>query len=713
MNDRFLELMLQSPLPADELRRTLTECAKGGVKAEDFEAAITQVQEALIQAADFDGMVAFHLGLAQDLALDAAFGASAKLLLKKTVKDRLVLAALDSAGFEDQPPVEAFRRFNFLRGLEAGTIVMDKTWGVGVVKSVDAFFKRVNIDFPARKNHPVPMAQAAASLSRVGAAHLLAQKIASPAALAARVKEAPADVIREALRDFGAMSVARLEETLVENGILAASGWKNFWEAARKVLKADPCVEIPARRTDPIVIREQAQDVSGAWLKAFSAERDIAKILAKIEDARARQPDLLKRGDALAALAERMAFAEKGGFKSDPVLYARIALTCRELGLATPAPEVFRAHLWDADRHLAAAAGLSARDTEALAKFMLDDENGAARVLDALDRLPYAFLEPALALLRANPDAPARCAALLLSPKAPPAIILWALRNRAAFKEWRLAGLHDLITHGLALLDEKFMKEELRLQNNIKALFENMRWFEAAFAELDPLQRQSVFERFQNAAAWRNEPSTHHRLITAMIKAEPGLANLRKAKTAAHEGEKAAPRLTSWRSLAEKKKAYSQLVDVEMPKNTQDIATARGYGDLRENFEYQSAKDLQRQLLHRQSVMENELRLVKGSDFADAPLDHAGPGVGVALAGENGARKNYVILGEWDRDEALNIISCRSRLAQCLEGHVAGDQLMVPAEDGEQLVTLAAITPLTEEVRAWIGEPWANHPQGM
>jgi len=707
MNDQFVELMLQSPIPADELRRVITDNARGGAKAEDLEDCITRVQDALIEAADFEGLLGFLSGLARDLPLDAAFGASARLLLKKVAGDKLALAALDSAGFEDQPPIEAFRRFEFLRSLKPGMLVMDKSWGVGTIRVVDAFFKRVNADFQARKNHPVPMAQAAALLSPVGAGHLLAQKLNDPAALAQRIKEAPADVIREALRDFGPMSIMRLEETLALHKIANAAEWRAMWEAARKILKADPRVDIPVKRADPIVYREQAADFASTWLKAFYAERDIPRLLARVEEARQQDPGLFQRGDFTAALADRMAFAEKGSFNVDAALYARLALECRRLGLATPAPETFRAHLWDDARYVDAAAGLAARDTEELVEFLSADEKAPARLTADLGRMPYALLENALAKMRGTPAAPGaaeRCMEFFLLPKAPPAFVLWALRNRADFKDWKLPNLHDLMTHGLALLDEKFMKEELRLQNNIKALFENPRWFDPAFAELDPLQRQSVFERVQSADAWRNEPAALHQLITRMVKAEPGLANLRR-RSGAVEG-KAAARLTSWRSLTERQRAYRQLVEVEMPKNFQDIATAKSYGDLRENFEYQAAKDLQRQLLHRRSTMENELGLVKGADFANAPLDRAGAGVRVTLAFPDGAEKSYTILGEWDYDEALDIISCRSRLAQCLEGRAAGDHAMIPAEGGaEQSVEIRAISALDAETVAWIGTP--------
>ena len=101
--------------------------------------------------------------------------------------------------------------------------------------------------------------------------------------------------------------------------------------------------------------------------------------------------------------------------------------------------------------------------------------------------------------------------------------------------------------------------------------------------------------------------------------------------------------------------------------SSQDIATASSYGDLRENFEYQAAKDFQRQLLMRQDEMQRELKQVKGCDFSNAPCDKAGPGTTVVLRMADGSKRTYTILGEWDRDEHLNIISNKAPLAQNLK----------------------------------------------
>ena len=72
------------------------------------------------------------------------------------------------------------------------------------------------------------------------------------------------------------------------------------------------------------------------------------------------------------------------------------------------------------------------------------------------------------------------------------------------------------------------------------------------------------------------------------------------------------------------------------------------------------------------------------------------------LAYADGRVETYTILGVWDRDEALGIISSESQMAQALEGHRAGETLEVPAESGTMSVTLRAVTGLSPAVRDWL-----------
>ena len=81
--------------------------------------------------------------------------------------------------------------------------------------------------------------------------------------------------------------------------------------------------------------------------------------------------------------------------------------------------------------------------------------------------------------------------------------------------------------------------------------------------------------------------------------------------------------IVSWKSLEAKKQAYDHLINVEIPKNIEDISIARSYGDLRENFEFKSAKEFSAVLQRRKFEMERDLQRAQGADQRiDSPLRH-------------------------------------------------------------------------------------------
>ena len=55
-----------------------------------------------------------------------------------------------------------------------------------------------------------------------------------------------------------------------------------FFTGIRKALKADPLVEIPARRTDPVRLLERERRYDAQWFAALAKERDIETILKRV-----------------------------------------------------------------------------------------------------------------------------------------------------------------------------------------------------------------------------------------------------------------------------------------------------------------------------------------------------------------------------------------------------------------------------------------------
>ncbi len=700
---QFLSQLEKRPLPVADLLAlihtvSVIDTAK---KADEWTALLMQE---LTASADFHGL---YLVVKERLPrLAAALKATGiRDALKKACKDRLITAFIDTAAIGELPLEESFRRLDLLLTLAPGTLVIDPAWGFGTIKRLDDFYKRVTVDFAGKPGHTLPFGVACTNLTRAPHDHLLTRRHNDPEFVKRLTSEQPGELVRLALRSFGEMPVTKLEDVLVKNGFVPAAHWKSFWEAARKALKSDPLVTIPAKRADPILIRAEAESYGDTWFEAFAVNRDPLKILEAVEE--------LERSDKVAGLEaaqrgvleERLAFAVKGAHNTDPALYARLAVAVSRLGFLTPPAEQLHAHLWEQQRFIKAAEALAVRDVAAMTTFLLAEGGTAAlRMLDALPLMPFSLLNEVLTSLKAMPEAAEACRRLLAQPKAPPTLVNWVFRFRKELN-WQLPPLIDLLNHAIVLVEAKLSGEALRMQNNLKQLFEQPKWLDTVFEELEVPQRQLLFERIQASTAW--DPSTHRSLIGRMLKLDPSLAERKKALS---QQPQAAIRLTSWRSLAERQLQYKKLIEVELPKNSHDIAVARSYGDLRENFEYQAAKDYQRQLLQRQSEMQLELKLVKGTDFAGVPCAKVAPGTTVVLRMADGGSRTYTVLGEWDRDEQLNIISNKTRMALCLEGKAAGDTALIPVAGGEQEVRIEAVLPLSETILGWIKSPPLETP---
>ena len=86
--------------------------------------------------------------------------------MKKTTSDRLLLSFLDGAQFGELPLDESMMRLEKLVAFNAnipgpaGVMVLNDTWGLGTVKKIDGFYKRITVDFRTRKGHQFTFAAA-------------------------------------------------------------------------------------------------------------------------------------------------------------------------------------------------------------------------------------------------------------------------------------------------------------------------------------------------------------------------------------------------------------------------------------------------------------------------------------------------------------------------------------------------------------------------
>jgi transcription elongation factor GreA len=400
-----------------------------------------------------------------------------------------------------------------------------------------------------------------------------------------------------------------------------------------------------------------------------------------------------------AKISDRLEFALKGARGVDDALYARIAFCVDELKLEEPSTAKSRKYLWENKRYLAAARNLPARDTGSLVVFLTAENREETKhaLFAAMPEMCFAFLNETLDFFCNDADCGEAVAAMLRTPNPPATLVTAVLARFGKFSAWSmLPQLSAVLLHAIALGEGKQTGETLRMQNIVRRLFADKAWLEDTFSKLSTEERVLVFERFQASTAW--DPSTHRTITVRMTKLDPALAShvVRKVEKKQEE------RVTSQRSYNEKKAAYDKLINVDMPENTKRIEFARSYGDLSENAEYQYAKDEQRALLQKQTLMQKDLDEVKPVFFDNVEADEVRAGVMVTVAAA-GAEKTYVILGEWDNDPEFGIISCKTKLAVNMIGRKVGDGVELSDSDGNAVPgEIVRVEPLNEDIKAWI-----------
>ena len=623
-----------------------------------------------------------------------------KDFLKKTTTDRLLLSFIDGANFGAAPLDKILVVLEKLLSFQVGALVLNDTWGLGTVKRLDYFYRKITVDFKTKRGHQFSYDAAVDMLEVPSENHVLVMRQADPAAFEAMLKDKPADFVKAVLKSYGDMPVTKLETICVNNGFVKSVNWKKFWETVRAELRKDQFVEIPVKRTDPIRLKASVENYGDVWLTAFSHETDPKLILASVREF-VSQGKFKDADDATKAkINERLAFAVTAARKVDDALYARLAVTVTDLGFTNPPLADMLEYLRERKRYVKAAAELPAREVGAMIKLLATDDENKLKLYRSLDEFCFTAVTEVVSLFGAESACRETIAEFMRRPKAPATLTTLIVGKYEMFKDWtELPQLVTILTHAIALGEGRQSGEILKMQNMVRRLFADVKWLEKVLGWLDEASRVVFFERFQASIAW--DHSTHHTIVVRMARIAPELAS-RIVKV---EKKKEYGRFTSYRSFAIRKAEYLKLINEDMPANVKRIEFAKSYGDLSENAEYQYAKDEQRALMQKQSLMQADLEVVKPWDFSDATTDEVMPGVTVVISTPDGER-TYHVLGEWDNDVEMGILSSKAKLAENMLGKKAGEQFELPGFDGAAVFAMIVrIEPLNETIREWIKLP--------
>jgi len=117
----------------------------------------------------------------------------------------------------------------------------------------------------------------------------------------------------------------------------------------------------------------------------------------------------------------------------------------------------------------------------------------------------------------------------------------------------------------------------------------------------------------------------------------------------------------------------------DLPK---EIQKAREFGDLRENAEYQAAKERQRLVEAQISLLQQRVSQISLMNLDKLPTDRAAFGSTVELKEADGGTRTYELVMPEDADPASGLISTASPIGRALVGKEVGDEVRVPTPNG-------------------------------
>lgn len=566
---------------------------------------------------------------------------------------------------------EKVDRLEQLLAYDVGTIVAMDGRGVGTVIEANFQLESLKVDFSGHGPMQVGFRAAPKMLEPLGESHILRRKLEAPAELERLAAKDPSELLRIVLTSRGrSMTAGDIRSDLA--GIVSDARWTSFWSAARK---------------HPQVVVTGKGRQTYAW--AESAGHAEEEVWATYQSATPRaRLDLFRRETGpgptggRVELADRMAadLADLGAaaVEDDPGLAFEIHAALERAGRAGLAAAFAPSVLLEGPRDRAEAliAGVEDRSLRERAYFAVRDarEDWRAVFVARLSREDEPrSLDRMLETLRAEDEDAGDAGlpreavrfldGLLAQPHRQPAAFVW-LAERAG-DDPALRGRNPLrliqqILAGMARDDFAIWRQKLKDMADTGGTLPRL------LPHLGPEQAEAAREAIHRAAGL--EAYQRDNLNQALELRFPELRGEAPGGAVLHA-------LPS--SITAKRAELDRITKQELPANRRAIEEARAMGDLRENFEYKSARQRHEVLSAMATELDRDLRRARPIDLAEIDPGQVRVGTRVSLALADGSEREVTVLGPWESAPERGIVSYEADLGASLLEKTVGDEVEV------------------------------------
>jgi transcription elongation factor GreA len=600
---------------------------------------------------------------------------------------------VETAGLKgsDAPLAEAVGRFDDLALRAPGTYHEHNSWGVGIVKALEA--NAVTVDFPKRAGQKMTLAAAKTALTPLSPDDPRVLAAWQPQELERLRKEDPVALVHSLLKFLKReVTATEIKKLLVAWNAVPSANWTSFWNSAKKKLADDPRIDATHAFEQRYALGREGQGVRLPGFPKHEPPRKAFALLrrllgqhphAKKELARTWTEGLLRWADQerLEDSERVAALAWATELSSDPAsiegrgiaLLASAFTRDFDFASLTGTMEQRRALDWS----------LRGPSWEEAARSALSSRLGDLR------EAAFSAIEE-----RHGSDAPEFWQALWLDAPTWPSATVSSLEHKdPAEKPVGSLATADPWYGVRGLMNLLETSPEEPLAGRIRRLLAEDGWLvEACRTRRASEDLETLITR--RCLTWKTserflEPLVEFaraaglQILTTRV-AEARLARV-KGRTKTKDADVAAQAYSGKnymsRRMYERTKGELEALEAALKTTIpQAIQKARELGDLKENAEYHSAKLKQSQAETRVNLLAERLREVTLIDDLTPDPGIAGPGTEVTVALDGGGTQIVWILGEGDGEFGPEVVSYRAAVGKALLGRKVGDKVMWNAD---------------------------------
>jgi len=579
--------------------------------------------------------------------------------------------------------------------LKPNTFCLHKSWGFGRVNSWNLFLNQIVVDFHAKKNHLMQLRYAAETLQPLPDQHIFVRRVNEPDALRTLAEKEIPKLIELVLDSFGAKVTQDQIQRALSPDIVPEEEFKKWWDNAKKALRKDGRFSVPAKRTESITLRDKSVSLLDELVQSFQKSRQLREqlnfldqIVKNLDNESGKDTDLQPVVAQIEEIASRNLRLNPS--QAVELVIFRDDLCGRIPSLKKNSPslsDLLKEHEHRLGEIVSQVA--SNKQRRVLVEFpQAFPEDWVSRLLTVSQNAGFRIVGEIAKLLVERGETEELRQSLNRAIKEHSIssdALYWLCKERGAGVLGDLLDF-ELMTSILSALERDQFNENRRGSKLQDLLIDDKDLVTDIMINTPFAQARDVMRRMMLTPAF--EELNKRSLMARMIKVHPDLQSMLTGDSE----EKAEALVVSWSSLQKRKEEYDDLISKRIPENTREIAVARSYGDLRENFEYKAAKEMQTVLMRRKAELEQMLERARGSNFENADTSQVSIGTKVTVIDcESGETMEFKILGAWDSAPEQQIISYQTAIGQALLGKKIGHSTELPTETASRQVEIVNI----------------------